>query len=409
MLNYLKEVTYRLRALLVKLVGQVLPQPSPMLFCGSGSLAQLENLIAESECNHLMIVTDKVIVSLGFINSLRKTLLRYGKQMELFDSVEPDPSDAVIIEGVNQYISTGCDGVLGIGGGSSLDAAKMISALAHSNKPIEKLVGMLKMKAPRAPLYLVPTTAGTGSEVTMVAVVTISSSNKKAVVVDPKLIPDAVALDPELMTGLPPNITAMTGVDALTHGIEAFLSKNATPATDKYAVMAIKLILKHLPRVYADGGNVESRMAMSLASYYAGWAFSRAGLGYVHGIAHQLGTKYHIPHGLANGLVLPRVLDFYQQEGVPRLTELARLTADQHSNDLITGYIGKIRQLLADVGFPSFMPQLDLADIPLMVKDALTESHNLHPVPVYLSTEQCTRLIEKVGGSDSGQDQRKRN
>ncbi|MDG2671019.1 iron-containing alcohol dehydrogenase, partial [Vibrio parahaemolyticus] len=200
------------------------------------------------------------------------------------------------------------EAILALGGGSAIDCAKVIAARVSNKRSIKKLSGLFKVWRTPAPLFVIPTTSGTGSEVTIAAVVSDPNTHLKTPLMDPKLVPIMAALDPDLLIGLPAKITADTGIDALTHAVEAYISRNATPETQAYSVAAIKLIFRYLPKAVAQGGDIEARYKMAMASYYAGLAFTKASLGYVHAFAHNLGARYGLPHGMANGLALLPVL-----------------------------------------------------------------------------------------------------
>ncbi|MBR9909460.1 MAG: iron-containing alcohol dehydrogenase [Gammaproteobacteria bacterium] len=410
----LKVPLYKTIALGLKLVTRLVPQPAPLLYCGRDSVLQLAQFIAAADSRKVLLVTDADILRLGLAQPLRAELQRQGIEVTLFSDITPDPLDRVIQAGIDVLQRSGCDAVIGFGGGSSLDAAKLIASLGRGRQSLQQAVGVLKIRRSGLPLYLVPTTAGTGSEVTIAAVMSDCRTRQKQVVVDPKLLPIAVALDPLLMQGLPASITAATGIDALTHAVEAYLSRNASAATDRLALMAVRLIFANLPRAYRDGSDLQAREAMAIASCYAGLAFSKAGLGYVHGISHQLGARYHVPHGLANALILPLVLEHCRHACQPRLQALAaaatagygrvkpngtenRSTAQQNTgSSSATSFTTAVRQLLGELELPSTLQPLRREDIPQLARDALKESHYLHPVPVYMDFPQCCALIEKL-------------
>jgi alcohol dehydrogenase class IV len=243
----------------------------------------------------------------------------------------------------------------------------------------------------------VPTTAGTGSEVTIAAVVSDPASTRKFAIMDPKLVPIGACLDGELMTGLPPAITSATGMDALTHAVEAYISKNWTKETDIEALEATRLIMQNLPTAVHDGKNVEARQNMALASFKAGVAFTTAGVGYVHAIAHNFGAYYHVPHGLANAIILPRVLDFSKPNCIPRLAKLAEVsglkTGGESEAQLADKFIAKVRELNASFGIPTQVDKLKASDIPEIAKKAQSETFWFYAVPRYMDTPECERFI----------------
>jgi alcohol dehydrogenase class IV len=250
------------------------------------------------------------------------------------------------------------------------------------------------------PIYAVPTTAGTGSEVTVAAVISDPERHSKRVIVDPRMVPKMAALDPNLMTGLPPHITAATGIDALTHAVESYVGHWATPYTDGMALSAVGLIFENLRTACSDGKNLQAREKMSLASTYAGIAFTRANVGYVHAIAHQFGGLYHTPHGLANAIVLPHVLRYSAPAITDRLAQLAvraRVgTEGEPADDLAEKFMAAVEQLNRDLGIPAHLDALQEADIPALARAACHEAHTGYPVPRYLTQEDCEALIRPV-------------
>jgi alcohol dehydrogenase class IV len=254
----------------------------------------------------------------------------------IHDAITPDPTFPVLEAGHAAVRAHGSDALLAVGGGSVIDAAKVIGAMAVTGKSPRNLIGMLKVTKPMLPLFAIPTTAGTGSEVTVAAVVTDPVKHEKSAVIDPKLVPSAAALDPLLMRGMPKHITAATGMDALTHAIEAYLNRWPHPETTFHSRGAVRMIFKYLPRACADGNDMEAREAMALASFYAGLAFTKAYVGYVHAFSHKIGVMYGVPHGLGNAITLPYVLEFLVDSPSARkhLAELAvEIGAGQPGDD----------------------------------------------------------------------------
>jgi alcohol dehydrogenase class IV len=265
---------------------------------------------------------------------------------------------------------------------------------------LRELAGYLKSGL-RNPvrIYAVPTTAGTGSEVTVAAVIADPDNQSKLVIIDPRLVPKMAALDPLLMTGLPPHITAATGIDALTHAIESFVGKWTTDYSDSMGLSATALIFDNLRTAYRDGRNLEAREKMSLASTYAGFAFTRANVGYVHAIAHQFGGKYHTPHGLANAILLPHVLRWSLPEITDRLALLAvraRVGDEGEREDVLADkFVDAVQQLNDDLGIPRHLDALREPDIPALAEAACAEA-NTYPVPRYMTQAQCEGLIRQV-------------
>ena len=328
--------------LLMKGAGKVtrfLPIPQPTLLVGPGSSGRLGQAVAGFGHAKLMIVTDGIIVKLGLLADLTAALTAGGAQYAVWDEITPDAPIPLIERGIQFYREHGCDAIVAVGGGSSIDASKAIAvSIANPSKSLRQLAGYYKGLRTPVPIYAVPTTAGTGSEVTVAAVIADPERESKLVIVDTRMVPKMAALDPNLMTGLPPAVTAATGIDALTHAVEAFVGQWATPQTDGLALTAVGLIFENLRTAYTQGTDLEAREKMSLASTYAGMAFTRANVGYVHAIAHQFGGKYHTPHGLANAIVLPHVLKYSAPAITGRLAQLAlraRLGEDGDDEDTL--------------------------------------------------------------------------
>ncbi len=380
--------------LLIKVLAPFTNRPE--VFVGPGSSLLLCDAIASTGVKNLLLVTDEVLVRIGLITPLQQRLSQQGVSVSVYDGVLPDPAVEQIELGLMQLQRDGCTAVLAVGGGSSIDAAKMIAARATNQRSIESMMGILKVRQTPLPVFALPTTAGTGSEVSIGAVVSDPVNKRKMPVIDLKLMPQLVALDGSLMTGLPPAVTAATAMDALTHAVEAYLSAIATPESDQAALEAVTLIMKHLPRVMTDGNDVTSRQHMAWAAYRAGIALSGAGLGYVHAIAHTFGGHYHVPHGMANAIVLPHVLEYSKPACIERLAELARasgLDAGEHDSALADKFIAHIRKLKRNFNIPEQLPALQQADFPAIITAALEEAHSTYAVPRYMDARGCEAIL----------------
>ena len=396
----LKVYFYKMLMTGLKLAIKLIPQPQPIIFSGKHCSLELAQLMVNQQFKRVLLVTDNVLNQLGIADEICQLFQQQNIEVIIFDGVTPDPSEAIVDNGIRLAKQNNCDVVLGIGGGSSLDAAKMIAVLATTNKSVKQVTGLLKIRRSGLPLFLLPTTSGTGSEVTMAAVITDSINQSKSLVISPKMMPLATALDPILMRGMPAKITAETGFDALTHAIEAYLSTHANEQTDLYALTAIKLIFKQLPIAYQPGDNLDARHSLALASCYAGLAFTKAGLGYVHAISHQIGAKYHLPHGMTNAVILPYVLSFTASVSEHRLATLAREigleTSGLNNSQMTTLFIQAVKSLQQEVAIASTLPGLVAEDIHQLAKAALKEAHYLYPVPKYLNLSQCKKLISEL-------------
>jgi alcohol dehydrogenase class IV len=401
MLFQLQLLAYRLIKPFMKPVSRLVAIPRPVLFVGPGSTARLCQLIAGAGSKRTLIVTDAVLVKLGLIDPVRKALEAEGIDVAVFDGIVPDPTHDVLDRGLVAVRAQGSDSILAVGGGSSIDAAKVIAAMATTGKSSAKLIGMLKVSKPPLPLYAVPTTAGTGSEVTVAAVVTDPIAHVKSVVVDPKLVPLAAALDPEMMKGMPGPITAATGMDALTHAVEAYVNRWPHAETPMFCVSAVKLIFQNLPRAYSNGADLEAREGMALASLYAGLAFTKAYVGYVHAFSHKLGGVYGVPHGLGNAIVLPYVLDFLKDApyAEARLAELAIAigagSASESKAALAQRFVDRVRELNRTVGIPEKVAPLRKEDVGLIARAAMVEAYRDYPVPKNMSLGEAEALLQR--------------
>lgn len=394
----LKKALHGFVIMISRLVSKLLPDRVPMTFIGHDATKELCASMAQTATKKVLVVTDEGLVKAGIAGRVTDALDAAGVRWSVYDGVQPDPTFAQVDAGLGQLDRDGCDSVLAVGGGSSMDAAKVIAAMATNGRDARMLEGMMKVRNPPMPLCAIPTTAGTGSEVTVAAVVSDTETHAKKFFIDPKLLPDMTALDPGLMAGLPPPITAATGMDALTHAVESFIAKTSNPQTERWATAAVTLIFANLPRAYSDGGDLEARKAMALASYYAGLAFTRTSVGYVHAIAHTFGAYYRTPHGLANAIALPHVLDFSKEEARTQLSKLADLidaggTSEQEKAE---AFIAAVRDLMAKIGIPYQLEALKREDIPAIAKQALAEAHLNYPVPRYMGQPDCEQILGRI-------------
>jgi len=391
-------------------VTGLLPIPQPMLLVGPGASRRLGQALCGFGHKKILIVTDRVVAEMGLPDALTKALSEGGTAHVIFDAITPDAPIPLIEQGIAFYRKEGCDAIVAFGGGSPMDAAKTIALAVANKKPPRQLVGYFKGLRHPVPLYAVPTTAGTGSEVTVAAVVSDPKTNRKLVIADTRLVPAMAALDPSLMTGLPRHVTAATGMDALTHAIEAFIGNWSTGYTDRMALAAVGMIYDNLRIAYRNGKNLAAREQMALASTYAGLAFTRANVGYVHAIAHQLGGKYHTPHGLANAIMLPHVLKFLSPAIIKKLAVLAvRAKAGNEGERAAVRakkFLDSIDALSRDLGIPRHLDALREADIPELAKAACWEADTNYPVPRYMSPGTCEELLRQVLPKDTRRQKR---
>jgi alcohol dehydrogenase len=397
----LKKGLYRAQQRVMKVAATVIPFPVPVLLTGAGSVRKLAENISIRGLKKVLIVTDKILMDLKLPQGLLDSLEEYGVDYTVYDKVQPNPTIENVEDGKIEYRANKCDGIIAFGGGSSMDCAKIIGArVSNPYLSVRRMKGMFRVFLPIPPFFCVPTTAGTGSETTVAAVITDAKTHEKFAINDLKLIPKIAVLDPELMVGLPPHITSTTGMDALTHAVEAYIGLNGNKFTDENAERAVKLIFENLEEAYRNGKNLDARNNMALASYYAGAAFTRAYVGYVHAIAHNMGGLYGVPHGLANAVILPYILEFCRKDAEKKLADLAIAGGIGKKKDseetLSHKFIEKVKTMNANMKIPTFIKELKEKDIPLIAKRALDEAHPDYPVPTIMTLQECEEIVRKL-------------
>lgn len=396
-----KKCFYRVRHYVFRVVIKILKFPEPKLLTGAGSLKDLPSEIKDRGINKVLVVTDKGLMGLGLLDGLFLSLKENNIDFSVFDNVQPNPTIYNIEDARQMYIDNKCQGIIAFGGGSPMDCAKAAGArIANSNKSIRSMKGLFKVRKSLPLLIAVPTTAGTGSETTIAAVVTDPNTHEKYAVNDTKLVPKVAVLDPELTISLPPHITSTTGMDALTHAVEAYVGIIGNKFTNENAEKAVKIIFIKLEATYNDGSNIELRHQMALASYYAGSAFTRAYVGYVHAIAHNLGGLYGVPHGLANAVVLPYVLEYFGERAWGKLAKLAIVGGigkeGESEKDLSNRFIEHIKIMNKNMNIPSTIKELKIEDIPLIAKRAIKEGNPSYPVPKIMNEQECRAILKKL-------------
>ncbi len=381
-------------------VTRLLPIPQPILLVGPGSSVRLAEALNGFGHRRILLVSDEPITRLGLTKPLTDALTGGGTAFVVFDAITPDAPIALVEKGIKLFRREHCDAIVAFGGGSVMDAAKAIGLSAANDKHPRELVGYFKARRSPVPIYAVPTTAGTGSEVTVAAVISDPAKGQKLVIADTRIVPQMAALDPCLMTGLPGHITASTGMDALTHAVEAYIGHWGTDFSDRMALAAVGMIYANLPLAYADGANLLARENMALASTYAGLAFTRANVGNVHAIAHQLGGRYHTPHGLANAIMLPLVLRYSSPVITAKLATLAiRAKVGQEGEpeaELAKTFLDSVEALNRQLGIPQHLDALREKDIPALAEAACWEADTNYPVPIRMSQEACERLLREA-------------
>lgn len=351
-------------------------ETTPRIICQTGGAARLGELALGLGAKHLFIVTDQGLVKAGLLAPVVAAMEAAGVKATLFSDVLADPPEESVLAAVAAAKAAGIDGVIGFGGGSSLDTAKLVALLAGAPQDLPGIYGIGLAKGPRLPLIQVPTTAGTGSEVTPIAIVTTPSHEKKGVV-SPLLYPDIALLDGELTLGLPPAVTAMTGIDAMVHAIEAFTSRHKkNPVSDSLALKALELLYGNIRTAVTDGKNVAARAAMLQGSLLAGMAFANAPVGAVHALAYPLGGHFHAPHGLSNSLVLVPVLKFNRPIADKHYAQLAEAMLGARFDSPAAGadaFVAAIEKLVAEMPYAQNLRAIGVTegDLPKLAADAM--------------------------------------
>lgn len=379
---------------------RVYPLAAAKRVCAEGAAGQLPALLEAEGVKRPMLVTGPRIFAGGLAAPITDALDKSGVSCTVFSGVDTEPTEDMASAIAALYRQNGCDGMIALGGGSPMDAAKAALALcARPGCGVARFRGLLKIRRRLAPLIAVPTTAGTGSETTFAAVVT--GPGGKYAITDPCLTPRLAVLDPLLTRSLPPEQTANAGMDALTHAVEAYLCV-LTNTRDTYRLeeSAVSAIFKHLPQAYAHGDDLDARAAMLTASFDAGAAFTRTGLGYAHAAAHAVGARYGIPHGRAVAVALPYVLEEYGEAAQKKLARLARLAGIDSPDEKTAaeGFIAAIRSLNARLGIEKSFPCILSEDVEKLARAAAAEADPVYPAPVMLAPGRCAALIRRIGG-----------
>ena len=380
--------------------SRLLRWPRPEVVSGPGSIRRIPELLNREKVKNVMVVTGPSIGK-KLAPSILTALDDAGIRHVLFAEVEANPTVNTVNKIQKLYLDNGCDGFIALGGGSPMDAAKGAAArVVRPNAKVGQLAGLLKVMKKLPPFIAVPTTAGTGSETTIAAVITDSDTHHKYAIMDLHLVPKYAVLDPELTKGLPPKITATTGMDALTHAVEAYTNWTYnTEETIRAAEEAVVGIFRYLERAYRDGDDMDARTQMLIASFKAGFAFTHACVGNVHSIAHTLGGLYNTPHGLANAVILPIVLEDYGEVVYEKLAHLAELTGvkdNGSTEEKAKAFIAEIRAMNRRMEIPTGFNFIQEKDIPQMITWALAESNPFYPVPIVYNRKRCEKVIRRI-------------
>ena len=405
-MNPVKKLYCRTFQTVFKIALPFLPYRKPKVV---GSVKALPDIILKKKCSKVLIITDSGIRMLGLTRRLEKALDAAGIPCIIYDKTVANPTTDNVAEAVKLYLDNGCDCIIGFGGGSSMDCAKAVGArIAKPKQSLAKMKGILKVRRKLPLLMAVPTTAGTGSETTLAAVITDAQTRYKYAINDFPLIPRYAVLDPKVTLSLPPFITATTGMDALTHAVEAYIGNSTTYGTRKDALLAVKLIFENIDTAYEDGSNVEARRNMLHASFYAGCAFTKSYVGYVHAIAHSLGGEYNVPHGLANAVILPMLLEAYGEKIHKKLARLAIAAGladeDTPCSEAAGQFIRAVKDMKKRFGIGDHIPEIQETDIPKLAHYADKEANPLYPVPVLMDAaklESFYRILMTETGETS--------
>lgn len=394
----MKKLWYRINQKVLKFFMRFMNWKEPELLEGEDAVLRLPTFIKNKGINKVLVVTDKGLMGLHLLDPMFDELKKQGIEYFVYDGVQPNPTIPNIEECRQMYVDNNCQGIIAFGGGSPMDCAKAAAArVVKPHKSVRKMRGYLKVGKKLPPFFAVPTTAGTGSETTLAAVVTDPTTHEKNAICDPCLRPKYAVLDPKLTVGLPPHITSTTGMDALTHAVEAYIGKSNVKSTIKYAEDATKLIHENLEKAYTNGKDIEARENMLKASFCAGQAFTRAFVGYVHAIAHNLGGMYGTPHGLANAVILPYVLEWYGKAAYKRLAKLADLIGitkpEMTVEEKGKAFINEIKRMNKTMNIPEKFDFIKEEDIPTLVKRALKEGNPGYPVPIIMNKKDCESVI----------------
>lgn len=397
-MNPCKKLYCRTFQTVFKIALPFLPYRKPKIV---GSVKTLPEIIRRKKCDTVLIITDAGIRKLGLTERLERALAKNDIKYCIYDKTVANPTTANVAEAIELYQSNHCNAIIGFGGGSSMDCAKAVGArIAKPNQPLSKMKGILKVHKKLPLLIAIPTTAGTGSETTLAAVITDAETRHKYAINDFPLIPRYAVLDPKVTLSLPPFITATTGMDALTHAVEAYIGNSTTYGTRKDALMAVKLIFDNLDTVYEDGRNVEARREMLKASFYAGCAFTKSYVGYVHAVAHSLGGEYNVPHGLANAILLPFVLEAYGEtihKKLHRLAVAAGVADEDTPHDEAAGkFIDAIQAMKKRFQIGDTVPEIREEDISRLSHYADQEANPLYPVPVLMNAKELEQFYYRL-------------
>ncbi len=382
-----------------RVASAFLPWREPKLIKGENSIKKLPEVIRSLGLSNVLIVTGAELHHLGLLDGLYEALKSADVAYSLFADVVPNPTIDNVEAALKMYHDNRCQGIIAFGGGSAMDCAKCVGArIARPNKTVKKMKGELRVLKKLPPLFAIPTTAGTGSETTLAAVIRDDKTSEKYSLNDPALIPLYAVLDPVVTAGLPPHITSTTGMDALTHAVESYIGHSGTAKTKEHGRRAAKLVYENLYAAYKNGNDMNARVNMQEAAYLAGVAFTRAYVGNIHAVAHTLGGFYNYPHGLANAIIMPYVLEYYGKTAWKPLAELAEAVGvgGENEKEKAENFIKSIRDLNKIMEIESKVDCIKKDDVPLMIKRALREANPLYPVPMIFGAEDMQKIYDEI-------------
>ncbi len=396
---FIKKIAYRTFQLVFRAALPILPYREPKRL---SSVSELGDVFKKNKIESILVVTDSGIVKNGLISPIESVLNQEGISYAVYDKTQPNPTVNNVEDALKVYHQCSATALIAIGGGSAMDCAKAIGArVAYPKRSLNKMGGILRVLRSIPRLIAIPTTAGTGSETTLAAVITDSDTHHKYALMSFPLIPHYAVLDAELTYSLPKGLTATTGMDALTHAVEAYIGRSTTKETRKLALEATHLVFQNIERAYSDGKDHQSRENMLIAAYKAGVAFSKSYVGYIHAIAHSLGGRYGIPHGLANAVIMPYVLSEYGDSVYKKLHRLgiaAGVSTEEDSHkEGAKKFILAIKELNSKMGIPEKLSGIDKKDIPEMAKHAEHEANPLYPVPKLMTRAELEKIYYKIG------------
>ena len=397
-MNIFAKIYCRIFQTAFRMALPVLPYREPEII---RSCAEIGKVAKKEKISSVLIVTDKGIVNNGLVDPVVAALQASGISYYIYADTQPNPTVQNVEDALQVYRANQCDALIAIGGGSSMDCAKAVGArVAYPKKTVNQLGGKLKVWRKLPTLIAIPTTAGTGSETTLAAMITDSKTHHKYAIMSFPLIPKYAVLDASLTYSLPPHLTSTTGVDALTHAVEAYIGRSTSKETRRLSQEATKLVFENVEEAYKDGNNHTARENMLHAAYKAGIAFSKSYVGYIHAVAHSLGGKYGTPHGLANAVVMPYVLESYGNSVYKKLHRLGIAAGVATEEDApMTGaikFINAVKALNAGMNIPEKLPGIQKEDIPSLAKHAAKEANPLYPVPKLMNVRQLEQFYYMV-------------